>query len=119
MPRNGLLKHCSWEIDRHGTRRVRFRWRKISRYVPGTPGSPEFMAAYARLLEVATTSKPAPVGADRRTPHSLGALNQSLPCLTGVQEHRAGDATRPRQYPGAVRRCARREAAVLHRCQDR
>jgi len=49
MPRNGLLKHCSWEIDRHGTRRVRFRWRKISRYVPGTPGLPEFMAAYARL----------------------------------------------------------------------
>jgi integrase len=74
MPRNGLLKHCSWEIDRHGTRRVRFRWRKISRYVPGTPGSPEFMAAYARLLDEATTSKPAPVGADRSAPHSLGAL---------------------------------------------
>jgi cell division protein FtsB len=30
MPRNGLPPHCSWEIDRHGKRRVRFRWRKVS-----------------------------------------------------------------------------------------
>jgi hypothetical protein len=38
MPRNGLPPHCSWEIDRHGKRRIRFRWRKVSRSITGTPG---------------------------------------------------------------------------------
>jgi hypothetical protein len=38
MPRNGLPPHCSWEIDRHGKRRIRFRWRKVFRSITGTPG---------------------------------------------------------------------------------
>jgi integrase len=75
MPRNGLPPHCSFEIDRHGKRQVRFRRRKVSRFVPGKPCSEDFMAAYARLLAEAAPPKPAPaVGADRSPPHSLGAL---------------------------------------------
>lgn len=75
MPRNGLPKHCSWEIDRHGRRRVRFRWRKVSRSLAGTPWSPDFMAVYGRMLAEATPLEPAPpIGVDRSSPHSLGAL---------------------------------------------
>lgn len=75
MPRNGLPKHCSWEIDRHGSQRVRFRWRKVSRYVAGKPWSPDFMEIYGRLLAEATPPPSAPaIGASRSAPHSLGAL---------------------------------------------
>jgi hypothetical protein len=38
MRQNGLLPHCSWEIDRHGKRRMHFRWRKVSRSITDTPG---------------------------------------------------------------------------------
>jgi hypothetical protein len=47
--RSGLPKHCSWNVDRHGTR-VRFRRAGFSTYLVGTPWSDEFMRQYAVAL---------------------------------------------------------------------
>jgi integrase len=75
MPRNGLPPHCSWETDRHDKRQVRFRWRKISRYITATLGSPEFWAAHAKMVDEAKGGQTDnTIGADRSPPHSLGAL---------------------------------------------
>ena len=50
--RNGLPKHCSWNVDRHGTRRVRFRKAGFSTYLTaGPPWSPAFMEAYGLALQ--------------------------------------------------------------------
>ena len=49
--RSGLPKHCSWNADRHGTRRVRFRRRGVSVYLTGIPWSEDFMRQYAVALE--------------------------------------------------------------------
>ncbi len=63
--------HVSMFRDRHGKARYRFR-RKGSPviYLPGTPGSPEFAAAY----DAAKAGKRLEVGARRTTPGSLNAL---------------------------------------------
>jgi integrase len=49
--RNGLPKYCSYNEDRHGTRRVMFRRRGFATYLPGIPWSEEFMRRYASALE--------------------------------------------------------------------
>jgi hypothetical protein len=37
--RSGLPEYCSWNCDRHGKRRVRFRKAGFSTYLSGTPWS--------------------------------------------------------------------------------
>ena len=37
--KSGLPKHCGWNADRHGTRRVRFRKDGFTTYLTGTPWS--------------------------------------------------------------------------------
>jgi integrase len=49
--KNGLPKHCYWQEDRHGTRRVRFRRSGVSLYLTGTPWSEDFMRQYAIVLD--------------------------------------------------------------------
>src|SRR6516165_3508404 len=49
--KNGLPKHCGWNADRHGRRRVRFRKDGFSTYLTGTPWSEDFMRAYAAALD--------------------------------------------------------------------
>ena len=44
--KSGLPKHCSWNTDRHGKRRVRFRKSGFTTYLTGLPYSPDFMAQY-------------------------------------------------------------------------
>jgi integrase len=72
--KNGLPKHCGWNTDHHGKRRVRFRKRGFSVYLTGTPWSEDFMRQYAAALEgvkLATNN----VGANSRTiPGSFNAL---------------------------------------------
>ena len=71
--KSGLPKHCSWNVDRHGKRRVRFRWRGFSTYLAGTPWSEHFMRQYAAALDgvkVQATN----VGAGRTIPGSFDAL---------------------------------------------
>ena len=49
--KSGLLKHCTYQLDRDGNRRVRFRRRGVSAYLTGIPWSEDFMRQYAALLE--------------------------------------------------------------------
>ena len=49
--RSGLPKHCTYQPDRNGKRRVRFRRRGVSVYLTGIPWSEDFMRQYAAALE--------------------------------------------------------------------
>src|SRR5215475_2088248 len=71
--RSGLPKHCSWNTDRHGTRRVRFRKAGFSTYLTGIPWSDEFLRQYAAALE-GVTVQASNVGASRTIPGSVNGL---------------------------------------------
>src|SRR5262245_53479748 len=71
MPRNGLPKYCSWNIDRHGKRRVRFRLGAVSRYLTGIPWSEDFMRQYAAALDGVQAGN---IGSNRTIPGSVDAL---------------------------------------------
>src|SRR4051794_35180865 len=60
--KSGLPKHCGFNTDRHGKRRVRFRRRGVSVYLTGTPWSEDFMRQYAAALDGVTAQA-----------HSIGA----------------------------------------------
>ena len=62
--RSGLPKHCTYEVDRYGKRRSRFRRRGVSVYLTGIPWSEDFMRQYAAALEREQGQR----GADRRQP---------------------------------------------------
>ena len=49
--KSGLPKHCSWNTDHHGKRRVRFRKAGFTTYLTGTPWSEDFMRQYATALD--------------------------------------------------------------------
>ena len=71
MKKRELPKYCSWNRDRkHGTWRVRFRRRNVSRYLTGVPYSDEFMRQYHALLNEA----PAPIGAARTKHGTISRL---------------------------------------------
>jgi integrase len=74
--KNGLPDYCSWNADRHGTRRVRFRKAGFSIYIAGTPWSESFMRAYAAALEGEKAQAVAgiTIGATRTLPGSFDAL---------------------------------------------
>ena len=71
--KSGLPRHCSWNTDRHGTRRVRFRRNGVSRYLSGTPWSEDFMRQYGNLLDRAVKPN-ANIGGNRTKPGSVNAL---------------------------------------------
>src|SRR5262249_2970061 len=72
--KSGLPKHCTYQADRHGKRRVRFRRRGGSVYLTGIPWSEDFMRQYAAALEREGEYR-AQVGALKRTlPGSFSAL---------------------------------------------
>ena len=71
--KNGLPKHCCWNEDQHGKRRVRFRKGGFSAYLTGIPWSEDFMRQYARALE-GVTVQASNVGASRTVPGSFNAL---------------------------------------------
>jgi integrase len=72
--RSGLPKHCTYQPDRDGKQRVRFRRRGVSRYLSGIPWSEDFMRQYASALE-AEQQQRAQVGASLRSlPGSFSAL---------------------------------------------
>lgn len=72
--KSGLPKHCSWNIDRHGKRRVRFRRAGLSTYLNGTPWSEDFMRQYATALD---GTKAQNIGESRTIPGTLDALIKS------------------------------------------
>lgn len=71
--KSGLPKHCCWNTDQHGKRRVRFRKGGFSTYISGIPWSDDFMREYATALE-GVTAQAANVGAERTKPGSFNAL---------------------------------------------
>jgi integrase len=71
--KSGLPKHCGWNADQHGTRRVRFRKGGFSTYLTGIPWSEDFMRQYAAALEGIEARK-ALIGADRSPAGSLAWL---------------------------------------------
>src|SRR4051812_28771889 len=71
--RNGLPKYCSYNQDRHGTRRVMFRRRGFATYLTGIPWSDDFMRRYASALEGVKT-QPTVVGSIRTILGSFDAL---------------------------------------------
>jgi integrase len=86
--KSGLPKHCSWNTDHHGKRRVRFRKAGFTTYISGTPWSEDFMRAYARALE-GVQVQAANIGASRTIPGSFDALCVSYyrsPEFRGLKE---------------------------------
>ena len=71
--KSGLPRHCSWNTDRHGTRRVRFRKAGFSTYLSGVPWGESFMREYGAALEGVEPQRSA-VGASRTLPGSIDAL---------------------------------------------
>jgi integrase len=71
--RSGLPKHCTYQPDRSGKRRVRFRRHGVSIYLTGIPWSEDFMRQYAAALEVDQQQR-AQVGAARTLPGSFDEL---------------------------------------------
>ena len=71
--KSGLPRHCSWNEDRHGTRRVRFRRAGFSAYLSGTPWGEDFMRQYAAALEGVKTQN-SNIGAERTIPGSINSL---------------------------------------------
>jgi integrase len=71
--KSGLPKHCSWNTDHHGKRRVRFRKAGFTTYLTGIPWSEEFMRQYAAALE-RVKAQAANIGAERTRPGSVNAL---------------------------------------------
>jgi integrase len=70
--RSGLPEQCSWNYDRHGKRRVRFRKGGFSTYLTGSPWSHEFMNQYAAALD-GVKALPTTVGMSRTMPGTADA----------------------------------------------
>src|SRR6516165_12131573 len=73
--KSGLPKHCAWNTDRHGKRRVRFRKGGFSTYLTGIPWSEDFMRQYAAAQE-GVKKRSENVGAELRT--KPGSLNELI-----------------------------------------
>jgi len=72
--KSGLPKHCTYQLDASGKRRVRFRRAGVSTYLTGVPWSEDFMRQYAAALE-RHASQHQQIGAERRSlPGSFSAL---------------------------------------------
>jgi integrase len=71
--KSGLPKHCCWNTDRHGKRRVRFRKSGFSAYLTGTPWSDDFMRQYAAALD-GVKAQTSNVGERRTLAGSFDAL---------------------------------------------
>lgn len=71
--KSGLPKHCSWNHDQHGKRRVRFRKAGFTTYLAGTPWSEDFMRQYAAALD-GVKAQATNIGSARTKPGSFNAL---------------------------------------------
>jgi integrase len=71
--KSGLPKHCSWNTDQHGKRRVRFRKAGFTTYLTGTPWSEDFMHQYAAALD-GVKARASNIGANRTKPGTVDAL---------------------------------------------
>src|SRR5215471_17251038 len=93
--KSGLPKHCAWNTDRHGKRRVRFRKGSFTTYLIGIPWSEPFMRDYATALE-GQKAQANNIDADRSLPNTLGALVKAYldPASTSLFKTRAAETRR-------------------------
>jgi integrase len=73
--RSGLPKHCSWNYDRHGRRRIRFRKAGFTAYLTGLPYSDDFNVQYWAAME-GVKKKAENIGAQLRT--KPGSVNELI-----------------------------------------
>jgi integrase len=71
--KSGLPKHCGWNVDRHGKRRVRFRKAGFTTYLTGTPWSEDFMRQYAAALD-GVKAQATNIGAARTVAGTVNAI---------------------------------------------
>ena len=71
--KSGLPKHCSWNTDHHGKRRVRFRKAGFSVYLSGTPWTENFMRQYAAALD-GVKDQTKNIGSERTKAGTISAL---------------------------------------------
>src|SRR5512139_2473093 len=71
--KSGLPRHCVWNPDRHGKRRVRFRKDGFSTYLTGTPWSEDFMRQYAAALD-GVKARAKNIGSERTVAGTVDAL---------------------------------------------
>jgi integrase len=84
--KNGLPKHCTYQPDRDGKVRVRFRRRGVSVYLTGAPWSDEFNRQYAAALEREQGDR-AQIGMTMRSPPgSFSALCVSYYASPGFRD---------------------------------
>jgi hypothetical protein len=86
--KSGLPKHCTYQKDRYGQRRVRFRRTGVSVYLTGIPWSEDFMRQYAAALEREQGQR-AQIGVGRTIPGSFSAACVSYygsPEFCGLKE---------------------------------
>ena len=98
--KSGLPKHCGWNLDQHGKRRVRFRKGGFSTYLTGTPWSDDFMRQYAAALDGVKARRA--IGAERMPPRHTRRSDQGLPrsgLKLSVQDPRCRDATDAAKHP--------------------
>ena len=55
--KSGLPKHCGWNTDRHGKRRVQFRKVGFSAYLNGIPWSEDSCASMRRHSKACTQDR--------------------------------------------------------------
>lgn len=93
--KSGLPKHCCWNADQHGKRRVRFRKDGFSTYLTGIPWSEDFMRQYAAALE-GVKAQASNIGAERTIPNTLGALIKAYldPASSSLFKTRAPETQR-------------------------
>lgn len=90
--KSGLPKHCGWNTDRHGVRRVRFRKGGFATYLTGTPWSEDFMRQYAAAVD-GIKARASNAGAGHTVAGTVNALvaayldpRSSSPFKTGAAE---------------------------------
>ena len=112
--KSGLPKHCGWNIDRHGKRRVRFRKGGFSTYLTGTPWSEDFMRQYAAALD-GVKAQASNIGAGRTIAGTVNALVAAY--LDRSQKaRRSRPAQRRRSAPVATSWKISAKAQATSRC---
>src|SRR5262245_24867245 len=71
--KSGLPKHCSWNTDRQGKRRVRFRKASFTTYLTGTPWGEAFMRQYATACD-GVKAQASNIGAGRTVAGTVNAI---------------------------------------------
>ena len=98
--KSGLPRYCSYNTDRHGKQRVRFRKNGFSTYLTATPWSEDFMRQYGDALAGVKAQKDN-IGESRTKPGSISAL---IVQFYRAPEFRGLSASTQRTYRGIYER---------------